>query len=159
VTPLEAADYYVSGSGDDNNSGTSSNTAWKTIAKVNSRNYAAGDRIFFAGGETFTGNLYFGPAGAGTALSPVSVTSFGSGRATLNAGNGFGIYAYDNGGFSIWNLNLVGSGAATNTHDGISFYNDLPGDVKKAYLRIDQVDVSGFGGYGCLIGGANGASG
>ncbi len=153
------ADYYVSPGGDDANAGTSELLAWRTILKVNSRNYAAGDRILFSGGATFAGNLYFAPASSGTPSNPVVISSYGSGRATINAGNGFGIYSYNNGGFTISNLNLVGSGAATNSADGISFYNDLGGNVKKPFLCITDVDVSGFGGYGGLIGGANGASG
>ena len=45
VSTVQATTYYVSPSGNDNNNGTSPSTAWKTITKVNSVTFAAGDSI------------------------------------------------------------------------------------------------------------------
>ena len=47
---LIASDYYVSTSGNDNNSGLSQALAWKTIAKVNSVTFSAGIE-FYSGVE------------------------------------------------------------------------------------------------------------
>jgi parallel beta-helix repeat protein len=50
-----AATYYVSPNGNDANPGTSDAQAWKTIAKVNSFKFAAGDDVYFKCGGTWSG--------------------------------------------------------------------------------------------------------
>ena len=50
---VKGTKYYVSASGDDNAAGTSQETAWKTIAKVNEANLKSGDGVFFKRGEKF----------------------------------------------------------------------------------------------------------
>ena len=63
--------YYVSNTGNDNNSGTSPSHAWATINKVNSWDYSAGDVVLFNRGDIFRGtitakaNLSYGAYGAG----------------------------------------------------------------------------------------------
>jgi len=52
--------YYVSPSGNDDNSGTSPSEAWKTIDKVNSVTFSPGDSILFEGSETFSGQTMEG---------------------------------------------------------------------------------------------------
>jgi hypothetical protein len=153
-----ATDYYVSPSGNDTNSGTSPSSAWKTPANVNGRAFAAGDRILFEGGQTFSGGLSFGADDQGTAAAPITVSTYGSGRAVLNAAAASGLFAYNTAGLSISNLILTGSGAQTNTKGGIDFYNDLAGNVRLGFIRIDNVEVSGFR-HGIIIGGWNGTSG
>src|SRR5947208_16534051 len=59
LEPLErrallAATYYVSATGNDSASGTSPQAAWKTIARVNAKDFNPGDRVLFQGGKTFT---------------------------------------------------------------------------------------------------------
>lgn len=56
---VQGTNYYVSPSGNDGNPGTSPAQAWKTITKVNSVSFSAGDSIFFEAGQTFSGSLYF----------------------------------------------------------------------------------------------------
>jgi len=58
MQPLEsrrllAATYYVSPSGNDAADGRSIASAWRTIARVNQKNWNAGDRLLFQGGKTF----------------------------------------------------------------------------------------------------------
>jgi hypothetical protein len=137
-----AADFYVSPTGNDANAGTSG-APWQTIAKVNGHAFAAGDRVLFQGGQTFSGSLGFDASDAGTAASPVVVTSYGTGRATISS-TGSGIYVHNAGGFEVRDLIVVGPGRATSTASGVSFYCDLGGGVKLAHLVIDHVDVSGF---------------
>ena len=50
-----ATAYYVAADGDDNNAGTSLETPWKTIDKVNSAPLNVGDVVFFKRGDTFVG--------------------------------------------------------------------------------------------------------
>lgn len=137
--------------------------------QLNPADLEPGDRILLAAGETFYGTLAFGPPDTGTDLqgnliAPIVLTSFGEGRATISAGDGSAIIAYNTGGIEISRLNLVGSGVATdgtttNTGSGITFYNDSPGNLKYRHLRIDEIEVSGFGRRGIVIGGYNGDAG
>jgi hypothetical protein len=140
-----------------------------TFNALNSANFEPGDRILLAGGVTFTGTLNLGSQDTGTdaqgnLIAPILITSYGTGRATISAGDGCAINAYNLGGIEISNLTLVGSGIAadgstTSTKSGISFYNDSPGNLKFRHLRIDNVEVRGFGSRGISIGGYNGSAG
>ena len=114
-----ATNYYVSTEGSDSNDGTSPATAWETINRVNGADFDAGDSISFKGGDTFTGNLYFDATDTGSATSPLTIKSYGIGRATINAGNYSGLYVYNAGGVDIANINFVGAGSTVNQGDGI----------------------------------------
>lgn len=114
------------------------------IVALNARELHPGDRVFFQGGQTFSGNLYFGPDDAGTATDPIVISSFGSGRATVFAGDGAAITLYNTAGFSISRLNLIGSGPATSQGNGIDAGVYLPGSTKLPYLRCDDLSISGF---------------
>jgi hypothetical protein len=151
--------YYVSPNGNDRGPGTSPERPWRTLDRVNGQAYQPGDRILLEGGQTLRGGLHFDGSSRGTADRPIVIGSYGSGRGTIDAGKGTAIYVEASGGFAISNLNVTGSGRESNTGDGVSFFNNLPRDRKLAYVRIDNVDVGGFGSYGITIGGWNGASG
>lgn len=157
--PAEATDYYVSSTGHDNNAGTSTAQAWRTLQRVNNHQFAAGDRIFLEGGKTFSGNLYFDSLDAGRPDAPITVGSYGTGWATVYAANGTGMLFYNTAGFTVENLYVIGSGRDTNVGQGIFFYNDLPGDVKLDHIRIQNVATARFGEYGILIGSNSGRSG
>jgi hypothetical protein len=148
-----ATDYYVSPSGSDTADGTLPGSAWQTVARVNDQDLDPIDRVLFEGGETFSGNLLLNASDSGTSASPVVITSFSMGRATIDAGNGDGIYAYDCGGIEIRNLNLVGSSPGTIDSNGIGvhFYTDRTDGTKFEHIRIDQVDASGFRKAGIAI--------
>src|SRR4029077_18560841 len=62
--------YYVSSSGSDGNSGTSTSAAWHSITKVNSVGLKAGDKVLFQGGQTFSGGLR--PKNGGTSSSAIT---------------------------------------------------------------------------------------
>jgi hypothetical protein len=155
ATAAQATDYFVSPKGNDSKSGTSTSQAWRTINKVNSKQFSPGDRIYFQGGQTFNGNLYFNSSDRGSLTNPIVISSYGTGRAVIYAGGGTGFYAYDVAGYRIQNINFFGSGRTTNTSDGIFFYNDLPNNAKLDYINIDGVEVKGFGNRGVSIGGYN----
>src|SRR4051794_29956445 len=98
-----AADYYISASGNDAAAGSSAATAWRSLARVNAVALRAGDRVLLDGAAVLTGTLAFDAADGGTAAAPISVTSYGTGRATINAGAGSGISVYNTAGISISN--------------------------------------------------------
>ncbi len=151
--------YYVSATGNDANAGTSPSLAWRSIAKVNSRTFSPGDKILFQGGAVFSGGLVFDSADRGTAVGPISVSSYGTGRATISAGNVNAILLYNTAGFSITELVVKGSGRTVNTESGVNIYTDLAGNTKLHFIRVDGVDASGFGDYGIVIGGWNNSTG
>src|SRR5579885_82042 len=159
ITYGYATTYYISPSGNDSNSGTSPTQPWQTIDRVNSTHFAQGDYILFEGGKNFRGSLYFDSTEMGTSTLPITISSYGNGRATIQAGTDDGFFAYNTAGYLLNNINFVGAGRDINNGDGINFYNDLPGNIKLGYVHISNVQVSGFGGAGIAIGGGNGKSG
>jgi len=153
---VQGTDYYVSPSGSDSNAGTSSGQAWKTIGKVNSTTFGAGDSIFFEGGQTFSGSLYFDTSDGGTPGNPLAISSYGSGRATISSGTSKGFFAYNRAAFKITDLVFVGAGRTVDADfTGILFYTDLNGGVKLEYVRVDNVDVSEYRERGIQIGAWN----
>jgi hypothetical protein len=156
VSGAQAADYYLSPAGSDTNSGALSKP-WKTIDKVNSHanspGFVPGDTIRFLGGTTFAGHIYFdGTKSAGAASQPITLTSYGTGRAVLDAGAGAAFYAYNGGGYAMTDLDFKGSGSATNTATGVSFYTDFADGRKLPALTVERCSISGFGKEGLSIG-------
>jgi parallel beta helix pectate lyase-like protein len=155
VARVGAATYYVSANGSDAASGDAT-SPWRTLAAVNNRALQPGDAVLLRGGDTFAGGLSFDAGDAGSASLPIVITSYGTGRATIASGATPGISIYNAAGYRISNLALVGNGGAAS---GLVFFNDLSGSVKLRYIRIDSVEVSGYGRDGIEIGSWNGASG
>jgi hypothetical protein len=135
--------YYVSPSGNDGAAGTSPSEAWATIDKVNSVTFSAGDSILFEGGETFSGGLVF--TSGGTPTSPITVSSYGTGRATISSGTERGVYVENCAGFNITDLIFVGSGREDpGGSDGL-YFNALHNTGPQfEYIRIDNLDVSRY---------------
>jgi hypothetical protein len=151
--------YHFSPTGDDTLGDGSASDPWATLDRAASLDLQPGDSLRFEGGATFVGGLYLDADDGGRADLPVVVTSYGQGRATIEAGDGFGIFAYNAGGVEVRDLVVAGAGSASNENDGIAFYADLPGDTTLAHLRVANVDVSGFGKAGLSIGAWNGETG
>ncbi len=151
--------FYLAPGGDDANSGLSPSQAWRSLARAGQAAFSAGDRLLLQGGATFRGQLYFGPDDHGTSDNPITVSSFGQGRATINAGGGTGIFVYNTAGLTLQNLRILGSGAKSNHGDGIHFYNNLSHDTLLSHAYVNNVESSGFGGCGVSVGGWNGFSG
>ncbi|SIR33763.1 right-handed parallel beta-helix repeat-containing protein [Pontibacter lucknowensis] len=151
--------YYITSKGNDANPGTSPTAAWRSIAKANSHRYSAGDTLLLEAGHTFAGGLYFHPDNFQGKGAPLVISSFGDGRATIDADTSYGIYAHNVAGIEIRQLNFKGSGPDSNSNNGILFYNDLPGDIKLKHIVIDQVEVTGFRKSGITIGSWSGNSG
>lgn len=80
-----AGTYYVSNSGNDANSGLTTSTPWKSLTKVNSFAFKAGDQILFERGSSFYGtlNLHYR---FGTAENPIVYGAYGSGELPVISG-------------------------------------------------------------------------
>ena len=147
----QATNYFVSPKGDDANPGTSQKLAWRTIQRVNAADFSPGDKVFFQGGATFVGELRFTEEDAGLPGAPVRVSSYGTGRATIVAQGSHGLLVYNAGYFEVRRLNVTSPDRTLNRGSGVLFYNDLPGNTKLSYLRVNNVTASGFGEHGIAI--------
>ena len=78
---LHATDYYLSNTGNDNNSGTSKEQAWATIARLNKAIFSLkpGDRVLFERGGRFEGGLNMMNI-MGSETDPIIFTAYGSGE-------------------------------------------------------------------------------
>src|SRR4051794_36461576 len=100
ATIATATTYYVGSTGSDLNTGLSASEAWSTIDKINSINLRPGDKVLFEGGHTFIGNIYLDYNDANDSTNVVTISNYGTGRATINASTSYGLYAYNTQGIS-----------------------------------------------------------
>ena len=140
-----AVTYYVSPSGNDSHSGTSAQNAWRTIDKVNTIDLNPGDKVLLQGGHDYPGNLLLTAEDAGTPECPVVIGFYGSGRARIKAADGSGVTVQNAGGIEVKDLVVVGDDYKTNVGSGIKIVNELPNNQKLEYIRVYNVEESGFG--------------
>ena len=138
--------FYVSPDGNDSNSGTSQESAWQTINKVNNIDFEPGNQILFEGGSTFNGTIVFDSYDHGITGNEVFIGSFGTGRATINAQNGSGLIVYDCNNIHVKNLNFIGSGRDNNNNTGNGITFSYCSDI-----IIDSVEISEFQHSGLKI--------
>lgn len=81
---FEGATYYISNSGSDAAAGTSTGTAWATVAQVNGSTFAAGDQILFQRGGVWREQLTI-PNSGGTG-NRITIGAYGSGAAPVITG-------------------------------------------------------------------------
>jgi hypothetical protein len=141
---LAARNFYIKSSGNDGLNGRTIAQAWRTANNINLLNLDAGDSVFFEAGSTVTGNIYLSAEDSGSAKLPVYFGSYGTGRASIAASKGFGLYAYNVGGIHINNLTFIGLHPDSSTNTGISFYTDDPNGRKFDYIRLSNLEISGF---------------
>lgn len=79
-----ATNYYFSNTGNDANNGTSTNTPFKTIQRLNLLVLNAGDTIFFKSGDTFRGQINI--SASGNSSLPIVFTSYGTGSKPIISG-------------------------------------------------------------------------
>jgi len=145
-----ATDYYVSPSGNDANSGTSSINAWQTINKVNTIDFLPGDIIYFEKNATFTGRLFFNGSDNGTTINPLRISNYGTGNnPIIDAGLGDGLVCYNMAGIQIDGITVRGNGASTNNGFGIAFYTDTT--VNLSGIQVANCNVTGFGNDGIIL--------
>jgi hypothetical protein len=95
--PPDSTVYYVdSVAGNDNNNGTSQNSAWQSLDKVNSMLFKPGDSILFKANCSWTGKLE--PKGSGDNTKQITIGMYGYESTPRNSRNkphieGGGIYA------------------------------------------------------------------
>lgn len=143
--------YYLNHNGNDANDGLSTASAWLTFSNVNNTNFKPGDKILLEGGQNFTGTIQIDAGDSGTSANPVTIRSYGNGKATINAVDTPGISLSNASGILISNLIIMGDGS---DHNGIDVSISQTNAAIES-ISMDSIDVSGFGGRGCLIGAKN----
>ena len=156
---LQPVSYYLSQNGNDNDNGRTKSTAWKNIKKINETEFNPGDSILLEGTQTFVGNIVFDEYDLGTQKKPIFIGSYGNGKAIIDAEKGTGIKALNSEGIHVSNLIIKGDGADKNEGSGISFVNNLRGEIKLDFIRIDSIETYGFGWWGILVDGNRKKSG
>ena len=133
-----ATTYYVSNSGSDSNSGTSSMTPWQTLAHASSHSYSPGDSILLNGGQTFTGPLTMNSSGNSSAW--ITIGAYGSGMPTINAGTGDGIDSTNVSYVIVENIAITSSSGGYDGY-GINF-NATSGN--QSYIYFYNVSAQNF---------------
>lgn len=150
--------YYVdSKRGRDSNPGTSPRTAWRTLAQVQRGRFHGGDSILLRGGQRFRGWIPLTPVNvsATSRADPLTISSYGSGRATIIAPRRTdGIAAFNVAGVHVSGLDLVGRGNFKALAEGYRRCRDGPAGIRLAAyginetldegITVDHVDVSRF---------------
>jgi hypothetical protein len=134
-----ATTYYVdNGGGDDANSGTSSNTPWKTLAKVNGTTFVGGDYILFKAGGVWSGNTQLHPLGSGSTNNPIVIDMYGTGlKPIINAGSAEGngaVYLSNQSWWEINNLEITSDAPSMGDRRGVYFHASS-GSINHLYLQ------------------------
>jgi len=127
--------YYVdSVKGNDAKSGTSKAKAWKSLNKVNSKTFAAGDKILFKTGSKFIGTL--SPLGSGEKGSPIIIDKYGEGSKPIINGNGKAnaVHLLGQSYWEINNLEVTNNAAAEGERRGI-FIEAKKGTTNHVYIK------------------------
>jgi parallel beta-helix repeat protein len=108
--PFVSQSWYLSNTGNDLNSGTSSGAAWATIAKLNANwgSISAGDRIYFERGGTFYGTITIGKSGASG--NPIVLDAYGTGANPIVIGFTIITSGWTNEGGGIYSKIITSSG-------------------------------------------------
>jgi hypothetical protein len=141
--------YYVSNSGSDTNSGTSTGSPWKTVAKVVSfePSLAAGDCVLFQRGGVWGEQLTISNI-HGTSIAPITFSNYGSGNLPVLDGGSTRLYGIVDG---------EASGQVASSYvtiDGFEVRNTTSGGIIFAYLvqpgitiQNNYVHNNGYGAY------------
>jgi PKD repeat protein len=115
VSTATATVYYVdSAGGNDNNSGTSTGSAWQSLTKVSATTFAPGDQILLKCGSVWAGQQLY-PKGSGSSGSPIVITSYSTGAKPLANCNGAfldAVYLYNQAYWEINNLEITNTAAS-----------------------------------------------
>jgi hypothetical protein len=146
---LNTAYYVDATAGADANAGTSPAAAWKTLAKVNSMTFGAGDKILLRAGQQWIEQLK--PKGSGVSGNPITIGAYGEGPRPIVdgrnvAGGGAGGAAVLLQNVSYWTV----SGLEVVNDDGT---NNVGTTSARGLNRsgIMVYNTSGTGKYGIIV--------
>ena len=141
--------YYIdSAAGNDSSNGTSVQTAWKTLTKVNGTSFQPGDSVLFKSGGSWTGQLNI--THSGSAGNVITYTSYGEGAKPIINGAGsveaairlYNVSYIEVIGFEL--TNTLVSNPYTGIHYGIRGVRDVGGTSDHIHIKDNYVhDVTG----------------
>ena len=145
----DSSKYYVdSREGDDADSGTSPETAWKSLQRLSQQKLNPGNQIYLSGSSHFHGSLNLHNL-EGTKESPLLITSYGEGRAVIESVNSFAVLVQNCKYLKIKNIEASGSGRLNgNKTNGVELVNCK-------FCEIDSVKATGYLYSGIRVTGGN----
>jgi len=126
ITTLSStgATYFIDAAGgNDANDGLTEQTAWQTLAKVNSSSFAPGENVLFKRGERWRGTLKI--SSSGTMDMPIVFGAYGDGPRPIIDATAL-TYGWTAMGNNIYSLPWVISGAASYLRPSVLVYNGEP---------------------------------
>src|SRR3989304_6986559 len=150
--PAWGATYYVDATaGNDSNVGTATNYAWKSIYKVNTSSFSAGDQILFKSGEVWREQLTV--PSSGSAGNPITFGKYGAGALPKIDGSGSRTRTLLVNGISYVAISDIQfTGSATSIQGSVYVYNSN-------HIILDRISVdSNIGFAGILIEGTGGSN-
>lgn len=151
----DQTNYYVSPTGNDGNSGTSTSSPWQTINKVNTFVFSEGAIVNFEGGQTFTGCLVANPTNVpnSSVSNPFTLQSYGMGMATIQSnctGTGSSAITGDTvNGFAVNGLKIVNG---SQTLNGVLLENQHHASPVQN-LVVENSEITGFAPVSGVSGG------
>ncbi len=122
---------------------------WKTLPEVNATTFSPGDKILFASGQRWTGQLH--PLGSGVAGNPIMVDVYGAGGKPLIAAAGTAdaaVRLFNQSYWEIKNLEVTNTAATPGDLRGISVEGCDAGVLSHIYIEDCYVhDVTGEAKY------------
>ena len=149
ATQCVAANYYVSPTGLDTNAGTTTASAWQTLAHVNAHTFSPGDTIFLQRGGTWSEPLI--PPSSGASGSPISFDAYGTGAPPVITAAAPNLsWTYNSG--NVWQAQLPAAPAAAtvlNMQFGSLWgqYKAPSGSCMAAGVIVNWRDFCAYGGY------------
>jgi Right handed beta helix region len=129
--------YFINAIGNDKGPGTYDHP-WKTLAALNQLHLHPGDAVYLQAGQVFKGRIELDSLQQGSAGKPVMISSYGAGRAIIDADNETGIIINRSEWIVVENLELKGSGRKQgNTGRGIWINGSRQ-------LRFEKLSLHGF---------------
>ena len=138
--------YYVDpANGTDENPGTSTSSAWRSLQKVNANTFRPGDRILFKSGGVWIGQLW--PKGSGDTKHPIIIDKYGGDGLPLIRGDGLAedaVLLKNQEYWEIRNLEVTNTGSTSSVRRGVHVVAENVGDLHHIYLQDLTVhDVNG----------------
>jgi hypothetical protein len=150
--------YYVSNSGNDSNSGVSTSSPWRTVAKVVAfePSLRAGDCVLFQRGNVWSEQLSISNV-HGSQTNPITFGNYGSGNLPVIDGGSSRAYGI---------VGASASGQAANSYvtiDGFEVRNATSGGIIFSYLQQPGITIQNNyvhnNGYGAYPGACSGCFG
>jgi hypothetical protein len=146
--------YYVDAQrGNDKNTGTSVSHPWKSLERINSMQFHAGDRILLKRGSEFSGTLHL--KGSGSSANPVRLVAYGNGRRPVihAATNAYAIQLVNEDHWEISDIETTG-GRYAGIFAGITNERDINAiRVANCYVHDVGIDSAGDWDLNNLTGG------